>query len=112
MHIRKLLALVLLGLSLSAAAEFTTITAAYEVSVSDLRLPGSATGTLTFKQCADCEAQTLRVTGSTRYVLNDRDLELAEFKAQLGNVRKRNDETATVLHHLESNTITAIKVRF
>ena len=36
MHIQKILAVVLLGLSLSAAADFTTITAAYEVAVGDL----------------------------------------------------------------------------
>jgi hypothetical protein len=111
MHIRKLLALVLFGLSLSAAADFTTITAAYEIALSDLRLPGSATGTVTFKECADCDAKTVRVTGQTSYMLNDRYLELTEFKARLGKVRNRKDETATVLHHLESNTITAIKVR-
>ncbi len=110
MHIRKLLVLVLLGLSLSAVADFTTITAAYEVAVGDLRLPRNEGGTLTFKQCSDCELQTLRVSGKTRYVLNDRDLALAEFREQLRRVRNRKDETATVMHHLESNTITAVKV--
>ena len=107
MHIRKLLALVLLGLSLSAAADFTTITAAYEVAVSDLRMPRNEGGTLTFKQCSDCELQTLRVSGKTRYVLNDRDVELTEFKERLAGAR---NEAATVMHHLESNTITAIIV--
>ncbi len=80
MQLRKLLVLVLLGLSLAAAADFTTITKAYEVTLGDLRLPGSENGTLTFKQCSDCEAQTLRVTGETRYVVNDRDFTLVEFK--------------------------------
>ena len=94
----------------NAAADFTTITAAYEVAIGDLRLPGTEGGTLTFKQCSDCELQTLRVTGKTRYVLNERDLELAEFKKQLGSVRNRRDEAATVMHHLESNTITAVMV--
>lgn len=111
MHIRKLLILVLLGLSLSAAADFTTITAAYEVPVSDLRLPGTVGGTLAFKQCSECETQTLRVTGQTRYVLNDQDLALVDFKEQIGDIGNPQDETVTVLHHLESNTITAIKAR-
>ncbi len=110
MHLRKLLVLVLLGLSLAAAADFRTITEAYEVDLSDLRLPGSENGTLTFKQCSDCEAQTLRVTGKTRYLINDRDFALAEFKEQLKGVRNRKTEAATVMHHLESNTITAVKV--
>ena len=107
MHIQKLLALVLLGLSLTATAQFTTITEAYEVAVSDMRLPRNTGGTLTFRQCADCEVQTLLVNSRTRYVLNDRDVELAEFKERLAGARNK---TATVMHHLESNTITAIMV--
>jgi len=110
MHIRKLLVLVLLGLSLAAAADFRTITEAYEVVLSDLRLPGGENGTLTFKQCADCEAQTLRVTSKTRYLINDHDFALADFKEQLKGVRNRKDQNVSVLHHLESNTIKAVKV--
>ncbi len=110
MHNRKLLVLVLLGLSFSAVSDFRTITEAYEVDLSDLRLPGSENGTLTFKQCSDCEAQTLRVTSKTRYLINDRDFALAEFKEQLKHVRNRKDQIVSVLHHLESNTIKSIKV--
>ena len=110
MQIRKLLALVLLGLSLSAAADFTTVTAAYEVALSDLRLPRSTGGTLTFKECEACEARTLRVGGQTRYVLNDRSYTLVEFTRQLSGVSNRKDETATVMHHLESNMITAVMI--
>ena len=111
MHSRKILVLVLWGLSLSAGAEFRTITEAYEVDLSDLRLPGSEYGTLTFKQCDTCDAQISRVTGTTRYVINDRDFTLAEFKVQLKRVKNRKDQHAAVLHHLESNTIKAIRVR-
>ena len=110
MQRRKLLVLVLLGLSLAAAADFRTITEAYEVDLSDLRLPGSENGTLTFKQCSDCEAQTLRVTSKTRYVVNDRGIALVEFKNQLRRVRNRKTAAATMMHHLESNTITALSV--
>ena len=109
MHIRKLLALVLIGLSLSAAADFTTIAEAYEVTVGDMRLPRNTGGTLTFKRCPDCELQTLLVNSGTRYVIDGRDVQLTEFKERLAGARK---ETATVIHDLESNTITAIKVRF
>jgi len=111
MHIRKLLALALLGLSLSAAADFTTLTAGYEVAIGDLRLPRSTGGTLTFRRCVDCELETLRVNSKTRYVLNDRDLELAEFREEIKSVRNKKKEGATVMHHLESNTITAVMVR-
>lgn len=109
MQIRKLLALALLGLSLSAVADFTTIIEAYEVDIGDLRLPRNAGGTLTFKRCTSCEFETVLVNSRTRYVIDDRDVTLAEFKERLAGVRK---EAVTVLHHLESNTITAVKVRF
>ncbi len=110
MHIQRLLVLAILGLSLAAAADFRTIAEAYEVDLSNLRLPGSEYGTLTFKQCADCETQTLRVTGTTRYLINDRDFALAEFKEQLKRDGNRKDQNVSVLHHLESNTIKAIEV--
>ena len=110
MQLRKLLVLVLLGLSLTAAADFRTTTEVYEIDLPNLRLPGSENGTLTFKQCADCEAQTLRVTSKTRYLINDHDFALAEFKEQLKGVRNRKDQIVSVLHHLESNTIKAVKV--
>jgi hypothetical protein len=111
MHIRKLLAIVLLGLSLSAVADFTTITAAYEVAVSDLRMPLNEGGTLKFRQCAECAWQTLLVNSSTVYVLDGNSVQLAEFKEQLESIADPSAETATVLHHLESNVITGIKVR-
>ena len=110
MHIQRLLVLAILGLSLSAAADFRTITEAYEVELSDLRLPGNENGNLAFRQCSDCETETLRVTVKTRYLINDRDFALAEFKEQLKRVRNRKGQNVAVLHHLESDTIKAIEV--
>lgn len=112
MHIQKLLVLVLLGLSLSAVAGFTTITEAYEVAVRDLRLPRYEGGTLTFKQCADCEAQTVRVTQGTRFVINGHSVKLKEFRKSLSQVSNRADESVIVLHHLESDTVTSVSVTF
>ena len=111
MHIQRLLVLTILGLSLAAAADFRTITEAYEVDLSDLRLPGSENGNLTFRQCSECDPETLRVTVKTRYLINDRDFALAQFKKQLKRVATRKDHGIAVFHHLESNTIKAIKVR-
>ena len=111
MHIRIFLALVLLGLSLPVAAEFRTVTQAHEVALSDLRLPGNAHGTLGFRSCFDCESQTIRVNADTRYVLNGRAVTLGRFKAALARNKKNRDVAVTVLHHLESNVITGVKVR-
>jgi len=111
MHIRKYLALALLGLSLPAAAGFSTVTQAYEVPLSELRLPGNAHGTLGFKECSDCDSQTIRVNRNTRYVLNGRTVTLAMFRSKVDGTRRGRDVAAIVLHHLESNVITGIKVK-
>ena len=111
MHIRKLFALVLVGLSFSAIAGFTTITAAYEVKVSDMTMPINEGGTLKFRQCTECELQTLLVNSSTNYVLNGSYVALQEFKDALAGINDPSTETATVLHHLESNIITGIKLK-
>ena len=110
MQIRKLLVLILLGLSLSAAADFTTITEVYEIDLTNLRLPGTEGGTLAIRECDDCELQTLRVSATARYVLNDRDVTLAEFKKAISLIRNRKAVVIDVFHHLESNTITAVMV--
>ena len=108
MHIPKLIAVVLIGLSFSAVADFTTVTEAYEVASGNLTMPVNEGGTLKFKQCDDCAWQVLLVTSSTRYVLNGADVALNEFKDQIAGA---GDRTVTVMHHLETNRITAIKIR-
>lgn len=105
MHIHKTLALVLLGLSLSAAADLSVVTEAYEVEAIDLRMPPGATGIVTFKACEDCKLQTIPVTGATRYVINERNVDLTEFKKRIPGSR---DAYTTIIHDLESDTITVI----
>ena len=108
MQIQKFIAVIFLGLSLSATADFVTVTEAYEVRVSNLTMPVNEGGTLKFKQCNDCEWQTVLVNSGTQYVLNGANVGLTEFKQQIAGV---SNDTVTVLHHLESNRITAVKVR-
>ena len=105
MHIHKTLALVLLGLSLSAAADLSVVTEAYEVEAIDLRMPPGATGIVTFKACEDCKLQTIPVTGATRYVINERNVDLTEFKKRIPGSR---EAYTTIIHDLESDTITVI----
>lgn len=112
MNIRALFLVLGLSLALPAAANFEIVSKAHEVSLADLRLPGSTAGTLTFKSCPTCDYQTVRVTAATRYEVNRQSVGLEAFRSQLGNVRDRREKTVTVLHHLESDTIKAVRVRF
>lgn len=108
---KTLIIAILLSLGLPAAADFVLVSEAHEVSLRDLRLPGNTNGTLSFKPCETCNYQTVRVTSATEYEANQRLYSLQEFRSQLENIRNPADVTATVLHHLESNSIKAVRVQ-
>jgi hypothetical protein len=110
MHIRTLLATALLGISLAAGAEFTTIERAYEVPLSLLRVPASNSGTVAFRECAECEEIRSPVTADTAFLINGQPVLLKELRKSLFRIRDRESEIVTVRRHLQSNTITAIKV--
>ena len=110
MHIRKLLVLMILGLSLTAAAEFRTTIEVYEINFVNVRLPGTEGGTISIKHCNACEAQLLRVTATTRYVVNGRSVRLADFRRSLTSIRNRDDVDIDVFHDLQSNTVTRVRV--
>jgi hypothetical protein len=95
MQIRRLLVLTILGLSLTAAADFRTITEVHEVNLIFLRLPATSSGTLSFAGCADCDSQTIRVIPAT----------------PVASVTNREDTVINVSHHLESNTVTKVTAK-
>jgi hypothetical protein len=94
----------------TSAAEGVVIERAYEVALSDFRAPPTTNSAASFKTCADCELLTVRVTPRTRYVLSNESVELKDFRRGISRARKREDVTITVLHHLESDTITAVTI--
>lgn len=109
----RLSIIVILALAaVPAGADFVVVSKAHEVALTDLRLPGSTVGTLSFKACDTCDYRTVRVTAATEYEANGRLYELADFRKQLETVPDPAEETVTVLHHLESDTIKAVRVRF
>lgn len=111
MQIRALLVTAILSLSLTAVADFRTITEVHEVALVNLRLPATSNGTLTFSTCIDCEAVILRVNSASQYVLNGRPMNLASFRKAMTGVINREDVTVDVFHHLETGTATKVRVR-
>jgi len=101
---------VLLGLSFSVSADNYIINKAYEIALDGLQLPGNAVGSVSFKDCNACETQTVRVTVQTRYVVNDRDVTLVKFKQEVSTVADKKSNIATVIHHLESDSIVALHI--
>lgn len=94
----------------AAFADIRTITEAYEVDLSNFRAPGTANGTLAMRDCSSCTPKTLRVTSATRYIVNDQEVSLAEFRRQLASNGNKRDAMLVVSHHLESDLVTAVRV--
>jgi len=110
MKLKLLIAAALLSLALPATADFKQVAAAYEVALSDLRLPRAHGGTIAFKECATCEYRRIRVGADMRYRLNGKDVTLKEFSKAMATVQDRKREAVSVLHHLERNQVIAVSV--
>lgn len=110
MHIRLFVIALLASLSFAASADNYIINQAYEVAVSELRLPGNVVGSVSFRDCDSCEKQTVRVTTETQYLLNNRTVSLKEFKAAVNSIADKQNNIATVIHHLQSDAIVAVHV--
>lgn len=110
MHIRKLLVALLMTFSLSAAADFITTELGYEVALSNMTTPVTNTGSLIFKECDECDSRRIRMTSNTRFIVSGRIVDLKEFRKQVFQVRDPDNVPVTIMHHLESNTITSVNV--
>ena len=110
MKFKVLIAAIILGFALPAAAGFQTVAEAHEVSLANLRLPQSESGTVSFKTCDGCSYQTKRVGEDAQWVLNGKSLSLAKFRRGLLSIRDRDATAVTVLHHLERDRVIRVEV--
>ncbi len=110
MKLKVLITAALLSLALPAAADFKIVAEAYEVALSDLRLPRAHGGTVAFKECDACEYMRIRIGADMTYSLNGKSVSLKQFREALAGVANREDQPVTVLHHLERNQVTALRV--
>ena len=110
MKIQTTLLPVLLFLSLSAVAEFRTVSRAYEINLSNFRVPATPSSGVIFQKCDECKPKTVRVTPSTRYEVNGQSVTLKEFRKNVFQIRNRAEKTIIVLHHLETDTVVSVSV--
>ncbi len=110
MKFKALIAAIILGIALPAAADFKTVAEAHEVSLADLRVPQSESGTVSYKTCDACSYQTKRVSEDTQWVLNGNRLPLTKFRRGLASITNRDATAVTVLHHLEKDRVIRVEV--
>lgn len=108
MYFRTLTLVLALCVALPAAAQITTVQLAHEVRLASVRLPASESGMLSFKACAECATTSARVTGETRWLINEQPVSLREFRSAIESRADRNTDYVTVRHHLEKDLITLV----
>lgn len=111
MRIQKLSALIILGLSYAAAADFRTVMEVHEVDLVYLRLPVTESGTLAFSDCQDCPTQTLRASATTHYVVNGQTVTLRNFRKAISSITNRDDVIVDVFHDLATDAAIRVRVK-
>lgn len=110
MRFAVFLATVTVALSLPSMAQFRTIAEAYEVRLSDLRLPQSESGTVAYKTCDACAYESKLVSSDVQWILGGRSLPFDEFRYNLAAVTDPENTPTMILHHLESDRVTRVSV--
>lgn len=110
MNVRMIVTALLLGLPIMAGAQLKTITEAYEVSMADVRLPSSETGTISFRKCGECDFEIRRVNSETIYEFNGETMSLEKFRRAVNGVDRALNIPVQVVHHLERDEITKLFV--
>ena len=109
MKIKIIITALALCLALPAAAEFRTIQKAYELRLSNVRLPQSPGGTISFKKCGECPYETKRLASDVIWRINGQVTTQSEFTARVAEL-DRPEQILTVRHHLERDRVTRISV--
>ena len=97
-------------LSWPAFGQFQVVELAHEVPLSEFVVPVTRNGNLTFRSCSDCKSFTVRMTPETRYIINDRDVDLREFRERVIPLGRSSTKYLTILHHLEKDTVSFISI--
>ena len=108
MKLKIIVTALVLSLALPAAANFTTIAEAYEVALSNLRLPQSENGTIAYKKCAECSYETKRVDESTVWEINGTATTLEKFRRTVSRLDHPAGETVQVLHDLGRDRVAKV----
>jgi len=97
-------------LALPALADFKTVSIAYEIKAQSLSVPTSQNSRIRFSECDDCESKSARLTPSTSYTVNGRNVRFDKFRQTLRSLNDADTRPVILLHHLESDTVVSVSV--
>lgn len=106
--IKTILLSVLLVTCSAAVANSMPPTKTYEAMIKSVRLPELPHGTLSVRECDDCDYQTYRVTPRTRYRIDNRTMQLKDFRATLEKLALDDEHNVNVTRDIQSNMIISV----
>lgn len=117
MKIRTIKTLLLAALfTLAATAnsqQIVTLVESVELSPSNIILPGSTSGMVTYRPCAagcDEEYQRARLTEDTAFYVDDRRVKFTDFTNSFSAIRTKRDSYALVSVDTKQRTVTSIRI--
>lgn len=111
--IRNTILMLALMLAQPVIAQNRTVVAAIEMSPSNIILPGSAVGTMTFKPCADeCKAEykRARLTEDTKYTVNGKAVKFDDFRREFATIKLDSRSYALVRYATTTKTVRNIDI--
>jgi biopolymer transport protein ExbD len=108
--IKTLIISVVLVFSMTAYAQGVPPSKTFEVSIFSVRMPVSENGTISIRECDECDYHSLRVTPDTRYLLNGEAMKLDRFRQALTQMRQHGDTTVNVKRDDTTNTVVNVRV--
>lgn len=96
--------------SLATFAQSLPPSKTFEISIFSVRMPVSESGTISIRECEDCDYHSIRVTPQTQYLINDHAMTLEQFRQALTEMRQRGDTTVNVQRDDTSNTVVTVRV--
>ena len=100
----------MLVMSSVALANDVPATNTYEVSINSLRLPVSPNGTVSLRECDECDYHAIRVTPDTQYRVDNHRLKLTEFRKAILNLKTLGDITVNVTRDEATSTVVSVYV--
>jgi hypothetical protein len=113
MTIRKLVLVLALLLVQPVIAQDRATINAVELSPSNIILPGTANGTMTFRPCdGDCEAEHIRarLTENTVFTIDGRKKKFDEFRREFAIIKRNSKSFALVIFATDTNTVSNIEI--
>lgn len=82
----------------------------FELNLTDIRLPVSESGTITFRACDDCPFQQARAIDGATWILNTTQTSYAELREGAARATNPGRSLVTLTYDKSENRITALKV--